>query len=375
MADEQGNEQGLSLRDALMSAVEQHREPPAEIENTPAEPAAPVPAATETPAQAAQRARDEAGRFAKTDTKPAVPAAPAAPATTTTAAAPLEPAAPRPAPPSSWRKEHQDAFAKLDPTLQNYIHERERQFATGVSTYKAEADRARSLQAAMEPFTPILQQYNIQPEQWITNLGNAHRVLATGSPHQRAQMFTQLARDYGIDLSQITGQPAQAGQQPGGALDPNTAWLQQELQKMRAQVDSFAQAQQRQQQEVVQQQQATIETMISEMAADTTNYPHFPVLREKMAGLLQSGLAQDLKSAYTQALRLDDGLWNSQQEAQRTQQDAEQKRLAAEQAAKARGKVVSVKSSTPAGQAAAAAPQGRRAQLQEAFASHSASRV
>lgn len=373
MADEQGNEQGLSLRDSLMAAVEQHRETETDDAGRVEESAPAAPASVETAAEQAARVRDDAGRFARAEAKDS--AAAPSPAGQSAGAQPavVAPTVAAVAPPSSWRKDRHEAFSKLDPETQNYILQREREYATGVSTYKAEAERSRSLQAAMEPFTPILQQHNIQPEQWITNLGNAHRALALGSPQQRAQMFTQLARDYGVDLSQLVGQPGQ--QQPGAAVDPNLQWMQGELNKVRAQLDSFNAQQAKAKQEAEYQQQLAIEKMITDFRADTVNYPHFETVQETMSGLLQAGLAQDLKSAYDKALRMHDDLWQSQQESQKANAEAERKRLAAQAAATARGKVVSVKPSTPAGQAASASSQGRRAQLQEAFASHSGSRV
>jgi hypothetical protein len=64
-----------------------------------------------------------------------------------------------------------------------------------------------------------------------------------------------------------------------------------------------------------------------------------------MAGLLQSGVAQDLQSAYDKAIRLHDDIWQQQQ--------AEQAKAAAEQnqqkVAQARAKAVSPRSSSPTG--------------------------
>jgi hypothetical protein len=380
MADENQESQGLSLRDALMSAVDQHREPEEEQASAAVSSENVAQTAASAVADEAARARDQKGRFAAAaDEKnnAAARANIAAPAvsnqSTNSAAGPaVAPVTASPvAPPSSWRKDRHESFQKLDRETQEYILERERQFATGVSTYKAEADRARSLQSAIEPFMPTLQRHNVAPEQWIGNLGRAHQILVEGHPQQKMQIFAQLAQDYGIDLSHMFGG---AGQQQG-AVDPNAQWLQQQLGQMQNRLQSFEQQQYQARQQAELEQQRTIEGMIEEFRADTANYPHFETVRETMAGILQSGLAQDLKSAYDKAIRMHDDLWQSQQDAQRQNAEAEQKRLQAEAAQKARAKVVSVRSATPSGSTATNEAQGRRAQLQEALSKHSAGRV
>src|SRR5690349_4374346 len=151
-----------------------------------------VESPTETPEQVAQRERDERGRFAaKQEQQAEVP--------------PVQVEQPPVQRPSTWKKEYWPLYDKLAQgqalspeeakKLADYTNERENQFKSGVSTYKAEADAAREIQGAMAPFMPTLQQYGIKPAQWISNLGNAHRILAEGSPQDRIRMFHQLARD------------------------------------------------------------------------------------------------------------------------------------------------------------------------------------
>lgn len=342
MADDIDLESGpVTVRDALEAAVEQHREP-----------------VTQESGAATERARDEAGRFARAQEKAAEAAA--------EVVEPVVEQVARPARPSSWKKDYEEQWNTLDPKLAEYIHQREREYSTGVSTYKAEAERARSIQSAIEPFMPDLQRHNIAPEQWIKNLGSAHQTLALGSPQQKIQMFAQLAQDYGVDLRAFVGQDG-APQVP--QVDQQTRWMQEQIAQMRGQLTQFTE--QRQQQE-----QAQIQAEIERIRADTDKYPHFDTVRETMAGILQSGLAQDLSSAYDKAIRMHDDLWNSQQEAQRANAEAERQRAAAEAAKSARAKVVSVKSSTPSGQATTATKaKGRREALEEAFASQGSGRV
>jgi len=293
MMEEQMDEPQVTLRDAIESAVEEHEPAPA----------------VEQDAAPADAPRDDAGRFAAPpqDEQPA-----------------LAPTKPRP---SSWKKDYDEHWTKLDPSLQDYISQREQEYAKGVSTYKQNWDQAAPIYEAMQPFMPLLQQNNIDPKQWISGLGNAHRMLTQGSDDEKLRMFAQLATDYGVPLGALTGQ--QSG------IDPQFSHLAQKLGQMENRWTQFEQ--QREQQE-----NAALQNDIS---AFSQKAPHFEQVRETMAGLLQSGVAQDLQSAYDKAIRLHDDIWQQQQ--------AEQAKAAAEQnqqkVAQARAKAVSPRSSSPTG--------------------------
>jgi hypothetical protein len=96
-----------------------------------------------------------------------------------------------------------------------------------------------------------------------------------------------------------------------------------------------------------------------------------------MQQLLQAGLATDLDSAYSKALRLNDELF---QKSQATQREAaeKQRRIEADKAAKAaKANAVSTRTTTPGAIAATTggAPKGRRAALEDSFEQMTASRI
>ncbi len=291
-----------TLRDQLASAIEQHEIP---------EEQAPIDT----------RPRDESGKFVpKEADKPQQTTAP----DQTTAPAPV--VKPRP---SSWKKDYEEHWTKLDPTLQDYIAQREADYAKGVSTYKQNWDQAAPIYEAMQPFMPVLQQHNIDPKTWITSLGNAHQILALGSPQEKAQMFAKLATDYGVNLQALTGQQ----------VDPQFSMLAQELNQIKNDWNQFKTSQQQQEQQLIQ----------TEIQRFSTDKPHFEAVRETMAGLLQSGVADTLQAAYDKAIRLHDDIWQKQQEeAQQAKARAEaeaQQRKVTEKKALA----VSPRSSSPTG--------------------------
>ena len=295
-------EEPISLRDTIENAIE------VTDTNEPTESTLEAPKTN--------RPRDESGKFAKSSFE-------AQDETTEV----LEPetvqevqAKPRP---SSWKKDYEEHWGKLDPTLQDYIQQREADYAKGVSTYKNQWDSAQPLIRAIEPFAPILQQHNIDPAQWISNLGRAHSVLALGSPEQKQQMFAQLANDYGVSLNEVGG----------GYADPQFSLIAQELNQIKNQWNQF-----QTQQELT--EQASLQ---NEIQSFSTDKPYFDEVRETMAGLLQAGMANDLQSAYDKAIRLNDNI------AQKVQAEQAHKSEADRQAklASAKAKALSPKSSSP----------------------------
>lgn len=340
-----------SLRDTLMNSLEA-----SEAGTLGKVVDAPPIGATEAEAAAA-RGRDEQGRFAP---KPAD--APAA-------AQPLEQAAaPAPAAPSltTWRKEYlplQEKLASgalLTPDeakkLADYNVQREREYSTGISTYKAEAQQSKAIQDVMTEFMPALQQSNMQPAQWIQSMGRAHQTLVFGTPEQKMQMFASLARDYGIPLPAVA--QAQAGQ-----LDPTIGALMAELDHVRKSVGSITQFQQQQADNVIQQELAKFQ--------DTSKYPHFEQARPMMIELLQSGLAVDLEAAYTKAVRMDDTIFEAEQQRQAAAQQTNTAATKAAAAARARAAAGQVKTGTPAGRTLAPSPSNDlRGSLESAFDQH-----
>lgn len=351
-----------SLREALESAVSSVEARESEITQAPVEPAEPVAQAQlapieapigETEAQKADRLRDEKGRFVEGKTEPKVEAKPAVEV----------PVVPRPARPSSWKKDYWDHWDKLDPKVAEYINQREGEYAKGVSTYKQEWDNAKPLLDAVAPFLPELQKNNIQPGQWISNLGRAHHALATGDGQTRLQMFAKLAQDYKVPLQalydpafaqQFVQQATQASQQPAPQVDV-AMLVKQEFSAARNQ-------------EAINQFQAAKD------AAGNPLYPHFETVKPDMALLLEAGKAQDLKSAYEKALRLHDDLWQSEQDTKRKADEASRLEAQRKAVQAAKGSAVSVKSATPAS-AGAAPKKGLRSQLEEAFDQHASGRV
>lgn len=357
-----------SLRDSLVSAMETVMpetsvEAPAPAADTPQVEAKATPAPVETETQKTERLRDEEGKFVKGKAPAKVEAAPVVPAV-------VEPTKPKVPRPSSWKKELESHWDTLAPEVQAYVGQREREYATGVSTYKTEADRAKDVMATLSQFEPELQKRNVPVAQWLSNLGNADRTLSYGSPQDKVQQVARIIQGYGVDAQALY--QVLSGQQPQ---------YQQGAPQQQPQQPQFSQ----QDIEKVVEQKFLTNKAASDYDAFTKakdehgqqKYPYLEDVKGTMAGLLQAGLAQDYPSAYEAAVRLPQhaNIWEVMQKQQTTQTAAATVQAATETAKRARSQAVSVKSSTPTPTPAPDGKKGLREQISESWDAATAGRV
>ena len=239
-----------------------------------------------------------------------------------------------------------------------YLNQRENEFKKGVSVYKAEAERAKALEEAINPFIPELQAQGISPSAWINNLGRAHMTLVRGTPEQKIQMFHRLAQDYGVNLNQ-SNEP----QQP---VDAYTQQLMQQLYQVNQEVSSIKGR-------FEMEEQQRLNNEIERVRSNKERFPHFDMVREEMAQLLELGKASDLETAYAKAVRLNDEVWAVEQE--RLLSSAKKQASQAQQVAKAKATAVSPKSVTPNGTQAKVEAKDRRSLLMAQMAEAESGRL
>jgi hypothetical protein len=243
--------------------------------------------------------------------------------------------------PSTWKKEYVQIWDKMEAGEQiskedftkfaEYANQRESEYKKGVSTYKAEADRAKSYENAIAPYAQDLQRRGIQPTQYIENLVRAEQILSNAGYDQKVQVFQKLASDYGIQLNG-NGQVTQ--------LDPYTQQLMNQLNMVNQEVSSIKGR-------FAQEENQRLMGEIERVRSNVEQFPHFDVVREEMAQLLELGKAQDLETAYKKAVRMNDDVWALEQD--RLLKEAKQSAVKAQQVAKAKAAAVSPKSTTPSG--------------------------
>lgn len=261
----------------------------------PKEPAAEAPAG-ETAEQAAERARDEKGRFAKQDEakpretlklkeKPAdapakAPDAPLNPADAPPGAKPAEVAKPADepiAPPLEFKGLAKTQWGKLPKAIQSELSEHYQ----SVAAAKAEFE---PLARAVAPHRDLLIRDAGSVESGINQLMQFYNAYLTNPQ----ALIHHIARTRGIDLGAPQGQPPQGGTQQA-APDINSL-IAQTVQQ------AIAPIQERFQQTETQQ----IEQTLSAFAADP-KHPYFQDVKVHMGQLLKAGAAKDLSDAYEQA--------------------------------------------------------------------------
>jgi hypothetical protein len=273
--------------------------------------------------------------------------------------------------PTTWKKEYRDVWDKMQEgkpldkeefvKFAEYANQREAEYKRGVSAYKAEADNARQLTEAIGPFIPELQAQNIHPVAWINNLGRAHMVLSKAPYAEKVQMFHRLAQDYGIQLNQDGIQmPEQQ------YVDPYQQQLMQQLQATQQQVHQLSAIRE-------QEENARLNQEINRVSSDKERFPHFDMVREDMAQLLERGLAQNLETAYAKAVRMNDEAYKL--ETDRLLKSTSMQASKAQQVARAKATAISPRSSTPSGQVSKGDAKDRRSLLMASLADAEGGRV
>jgi hypothetical protein len=262
---------------------------------------------------------------------------------------------PKTSKPTTWKKEYVGIWEKLEKGEQvskedfikfaEYANKREDDYKKGVSTYRQEAEHAKTLRNAIEPYMGELQRKNVKPEEYISALARADQMLTHAPYEQKVQMFNQLAQSYGINL---TGQA-----QPQDQLMQQLYTVNQEVATIK--------------QKYEQEEQSRLYNEIEKVRSNKERFPHFDEVREDMAQLLENGIVKDLETAYAKAVRLNEGVWQKEQE--RLVQTAQSQREKQQQVQKAKAKAVSPRSVTPTSVVATSDKKDRKsmleAQLQE----------
>ena len=270
--------------------------------------------------------------------------------------------------PTTWKKDLLplwDKIAKGETLTKDeskkhleYLNQRENEFKKGVSVYKAEAERAKALEEAINPFVPELQAQGIHPAAWINNLGRAHMILSKAPYEQKVQMFHRLAQDYGVNLNQST--------EPQQPVDAYTQQLMQQLNQVNQEVSTIKGR-------FEQEEQTRLSNEIERVRSDKERFPHFDMVREEMAQLLELGKAQNLETAYVKAVRMNDEVWAVEQE--RLLSSAKKQASKSQQVARAKATAVSPKSVTPNGTQAKVEAKDRRSLIMAGLAEAESGRL
>lgn len=245
----------------------------------------------------AEKPRDEKGKFAKgvvqeptetpekTEEQPEVTEQPETP--------PVEAEQPKRNPFNAWKKEAQAMLSTLPPEAQAMIEEREAQFHKGLEQYREGARSWQSFSNVVKPYQEYMQSLGVSLEEAVPRLIEAERVLRTAPPQEKANLFLQLAHDYGIDINYLTQVP----------FDPYKYRMEQQLLQQQQAIQQLSQSR----------QMAEEQQIGQTIASFAQEHEFFDDVRDTMADLLERGLANDLEDAYSKAVRLNDNVWQRAQ--------------------------------------------------------------
>ena len=122
-----------------------------------------------------------------------------------------------------------------------------------------------------------------------------------------------------------------------------------------------------------QEENARLSNEINRVSSNKVAFPHFEMVREDMAQLLERGLAQNLETAYAKAVRMNDEAFKLEQD--KLLRSAGSQASKASQVAKAKATAVSPRSVTPSGQVKGTDAKDRRSLLMANLADVEGGRV
>jgi hypothetical protein len=187
-------------------------------------------------------------------------------------------------------KSVREKWAEIDPEVRKELTLRERDLHKGFTAFDEERQFGRNMRSIVAPYTDFLTKMNARPEQAFEYLMKTDYALRTAAPEQRAAMFVQAARDYGVDLSQLSEQAAN----PPPAPDPAIAALSQKISYLEGMLNSGNTA-------ARETEQGEVDQSIQAFREDPANI-HFEKVAPIMGTLIESGHATGLKDAYDQAV-------------------------------------------------------------------------
>jgi hypothetical protein len=230
-----------------------------------------------------------------------------------------EPASkPTVAPPAGWTAAEKAEWSKLSPAVQAAVSRREAQIDSGARQWSEQKQR---YEAVLSPVTRAASRYGLSTEQGLNALLAAQAHLE----RDPADAIRTLARNHGVDLATLAGQPADGSERTTPQPDI-AALVRQAVQPIVAPIHERFAAEDRHR------EQSTV-SLVSDFAA-APGHEHFEAVHEHVLSLIPTIKAQNpawthnqvLDAAYDQAVWANPTTRQAMTEAK--QHEAEQARVA-----------------------------------------------
>lgn len=294
-----------------------------------------------------ERARDDSGKFARSEPVEDNAIEPAPEDTRTPIPTEVVPSV-SPAP-SSWSNAAKAKWNALDPELRGEIAKREADVHKGFTKMDEERAFAKEVQKAVQPYEAVIRAAGSTVPQAIQSVLNTAYILRTADPATKARALAQVAQEYGVDLSQLSQSPQ----------DPALTATQQRLAQLETQLRQQTQSQQ-------EAAQSEVLSAIQAFSQDP-KHPHFQAVQAHMGALMQAQEAKTMDEAYDMAIWARPDLRATLLASQQAEQAAKQQKV--QKAQQARTKSTSVRGGPGGYQAPPANPKASvREDLEAAFA-------
>jgi hypothetical protein len=198
--------------------------------------------------------------------------------------------------PKHWPKEEQKVFNSWDANVQHQVMDRYKAMEGDYTKKTQEIAKYRKRNEALDeiygPFRDDFQRAGMDDVAATRQLLAAHKYLR----EDPKQALKWLAKSYGVDLGEVTGDTTPDDEY----ADPQMKAMQQQIAQLQGTINNQQlQAQNMQKQEV----QTMIDNFQTAKDADgNLKHPHFDVVQNQMSGLISSGVAKDIASAYEMAV-------------------------------------------------------------------------
>jgi hypothetical protein len=304
--DDTGTDDNASLRDTLEAAFAQHSADDSGADAPAVDKAKPIEGETE--AQAQERVRDAAGRFAPKTEQAADKTGTGVQVTGVQQPTGVQQQhTPAPPPgelkaPASWTPTAREKWAALDPEIRAEVHRREGE-AQKVLQQSAQARQfVDAFESVVRPYEVFIRTENSNPLQAVHNLMSTAAEFRVGTPARKVELVAGIIKNFGIDIEALDTVLSGGGLPAGGGRQ-----MQQEFRDPR--LDQLLADRQREQEAATARERHEV---AQQMQAFAATHEFYGDVQGQMADLLElaarRGEPLDIEKAYQTACKLHDGV-------------------------------------------------------------------
>ena len=200
--------------------------------------------------------------------------------------------------PASWKPDVREHWAKLPKEVQTEVLRREREIDKGLFQASGHRKVAEEYLNVINPYRNLIQAQNSTPAQAITNLMQTAAQLTMGTPNQKAQVISDIIKNYSIDV-EILDQVL-SGMELPDTDNPILDQIDQRLKPVTDFMSEFQGAQRREDSSITQQADSDLVSF-----QENVKNEFFEDVREEMADIMELGARHSrvitLEQAYNQA--------------------------------------------------------------------------